>query len=159
MGRCHDERTDVMSGTFTPAQAGDEAVDLRGEGAEPTGVVTATGQGAAGQDRSFAVTIKTPAGHEHRFRVKLAVLHEVRHRPRGHGLHPLLAALVLQARQRGHVLRRAVPHHRKDILPLGHGAAVLRDAEEFLTDRGADGLEGTTRRRSTGPGRSKLNAP
>lgn len=69
MGRCHDERTDVMSGTFTPAQAGDEAVDLRGEGAEPTGAVTATGQGAAGLDRSFAVTIKTPAGHEHRFRV------------------------------------------------------------------------------------------
>jgi len=69
MGRCHDERTDVMSGTFTPAQAGDEAVDLRGDGAEPTDVVTAAGQGAARQERSFVVTIKTPAGHEHRFRV------------------------------------------------------------------------------------------
>jgi len=58
-----------MSGTFTSAQAGDEAVDLRGAGAEPTGAVTATGQGAAGLDRSFVVTIGTPAGHEHRFRV------------------------------------------------------------------------------------------
>ena len=36
---------------------------------EPTGAVTATDQGAAGLDRSFVVAIKTPAGHEHRFRV------------------------------------------------------------------------------------------
>ncbi len=67
MGRCHDERTDVMSGTLTPEQAGDEAVDLRGAGAEPAGA--GTQQGAGGLDRSFVVTIKTPAGHEHRFRV------------------------------------------------------------------------------------------
>jgi hypothetical protein len=58
-----------MSGTFTPEQAGDEAIDLRGAGAEPTGGVTATQQGAGGLDRSFVVTIKTPAGHEHLFRV------------------------------------------------------------------------------------------
>jgi hypothetical protein len=69
MGRCHDERTDVMSGTFTPKQAGDEAEDLREAGAEPTDAVTATQQGADGLARSFVVTIKTPAGHEHRFRV------------------------------------------------------------------------------------------
>jgi len=42
IGRCHDERTDVMSGTFTPEQAGDAAVDLRGAGADPAGAVTAT---------------------------------------------------------------------------------------------------------------------
>ena len=58
-----------MSGTFTPEQAGDEAVDLRGVGAEAAGTATATEQGADGRDRSFVVTIKTPAGHEHRFRV------------------------------------------------------------------------------------------
>ena len=69
MGRCDDERTDVMSGTFTPEQAGDEAVDLRGAGADPAGAVTATREDADGLDRSFVVTIKTPAGHEHRFRV------------------------------------------------------------------------------------------
>lgn len=44
-----------MSGTYTPEQAGDEAVDLRGEGGE--------------SGRSFVVTVKTPAGHEHPFRV------------------------------------------------------------------------------------------
>jgi hypothetical protein len=44
-------------------------VDLREAGAEPAGAVTAAGQGAGGLDRSFAVTIKTPAGHEHLFRV------------------------------------------------------------------------------------------
>ena len=69
MSRCRDERTDIMSGTFTSEQAGDEAVDLRGVGAEPVGAMTATQQGADGLDRSFVVTIKTPAGHEHRFRV------------------------------------------------------------------------------------------
>jgi hypothetical protein len=69
MGRCHDEGTDVVSGTFTPEQAGDEAVDLRGVGADPAGAVTATQEDAGGLDRSFVVTIKTPAGHEHRFRV------------------------------------------------------------------------------------------
>jgi hypothetical protein len=69
MGWCHYERTDVMSGTFTPEQAGDEAVDLRGAGAEPAAAVTETQRGADGLDRSFVVTIKTPAGHEHRFRV------------------------------------------------------------------------------------------
>ena len=58
-----------MSGTFTPEQAGDEAVDLRGAGADPAGAVTATQEDADGLDRSFVVTIKTPAGHEHRFRV------------------------------------------------------------------------------------------
>lgn len=67
MGRCHDERTNAMSGTFTSAQAGDEAADLRGADAESAGA--ATGQGAAERNRSFVVTIKTPAGHEHRFRV------------------------------------------------------------------------------------------
>jgi hypothetical protein len=45
------------------------AVDLRGAGAEPTDAVTATGHGTVGPDRSFAVMIKTPAGHEHLFRV------------------------------------------------------------------------------------------
>ncbi len=69
MGRRRDEKTDAMSGTFTPEQAGDEAVDLRGAGEEPADGVTATQQGASGVDRSFVVTIKTPAGHEHRFRV------------------------------------------------------------------------------------------
>jgi hypothetical protein len=44
-----------MSGTFTPEQPGDEAIDLRGAG--------------AGADRPFVVAVKTPAGHEHRFRV------------------------------------------------------------------------------------------
>ena len=44
-----------MSGTFTPEQTGDEAIDLRGAG--------------AGADRSLVVAVKTPAGHEHRFRV------------------------------------------------------------------------------------------
>jgi hypothetical protein len=44
-----------MSDTYTPEQTGDAAIDLRGEGAE--------------SHRSFVVTIKTPAGHEHRFRV------------------------------------------------------------------------------------------
>lgn len=44
-----------MSDTFTPEQTGDEAIDLRGAGAE--------------LNRSFVVTVKTPAGHEHRFRV------------------------------------------------------------------------------------------
>jgi hypothetical protein len=44
-----------MSGTYTPEQAGDEVMDLRGEGAKSR--------------RSFVVTIKTPAGHEHRFRL------------------------------------------------------------------------------------------
>jgi hypothetical protein len=44
-----------MSGTFTPEQTGDEAIDLREAG--------------AGTGRSFVVTVKTPAGHEHRFRV------------------------------------------------------------------------------------------
>jgi|GEM_PF-1589347 len=58
-----------MSGTFTPEQAGDEAVDLRGAGADPAGAVTATQEDAGGLDRSFVVTIKTPTGHEHRFRV------------------------------------------------------------------------------------------
>jgi hypothetical protein len=58
-----------MSGTFTPEQDGDETVDLRGAGAEPVSGVTATQQGAGGLDRSFVVTIRTPAGHEHRFRV------------------------------------------------------------------------------------------
>jgi hypothetical protein len=69
MSRCHDERTDLMSGTFTPEQTGDEAVDLRGAGVEQADAVTATQQDADGPDRSFVVTIKTPAGHEHRFRV------------------------------------------------------------------------------------------
>lgn len=69
MGRCDDERTGVMSGTFTPAQAGDEAVDLCGAGADPAGAVTATQEDAGGLDRSFVVTIKTPTGHERRFRV------------------------------------------------------------------------------------------
>jgi len=69
MGRCDDERTDVMSGTFTPEQASHEAADPRGAGAEPAHAVTATGHAAARLDRSFVVTIKTPAGHEHRFRV------------------------------------------------------------------------------------------
>jgi len=67
MGWCHDERTDVMSGTFTPEQVDDEAVDLRR--AEPAGAVTDTQDGASRLDRSFVVTIMTPAGHEHRFRV------------------------------------------------------------------------------------------
>jgi hypothetical protein len=58
-----------MSGTFAPAQAGGEAVDLREAGAEPAAAVTAAVQVSAGLDRSFVVTIKTPAGHEHRFRV------------------------------------------------------------------------------------------
>jgi len=58
-----------MSGTFTPSQAADEAVDLREAGVEPTDAATATGQGAAGLERSFVVTIKTSAGHEHLFRV------------------------------------------------------------------------------------------
>jgi hypothetical protein len=66
MGWCHDERTDVMSGTFTPEQVGDEAVDLRGADTEPAGAVPATQRGL---DRSFVVAIRTPAGHEHRFRV------------------------------------------------------------------------------------------
>ena len=44
-----------MSGTYTPEQTGDEAIDLLGEGAE--------------SHRSFVVAIKTPAGHEHPFRV------------------------------------------------------------------------------------------
>jgi hypothetical protein len=44
-----------MSGTFTPEQTGDEAIDLRGTD--------------AGADRSFVVMVKTPAGHEHGFRV------------------------------------------------------------------------------------------
>ena len=43
-----------MSGTFMPEQTGDEAIDLRGAD--------------AGADRSFVVAVKTPAGHEHRFR-------------------------------------------------------------------------------------------
>ncbi len=58
-----------MSGTFTLEQAGDAAVDLRGAGADPTGAVTAAQEDVGGLDRSFVVTIKTPAGHEHRFRV------------------------------------------------------------------------------------------
>jgi hypothetical protein len=69
MGWCRDERTDVMSGTFTPEQAGDEAADLRESGAEHADAVTASQQDADGPDRSFVVTIKTPAGQEHRFRV------------------------------------------------------------------------------------------
>jgi hypothetical protein len=69
MGRCHDERTDVMSGTVTPEQSGDEAVDLREAGADPAEAVTGTQQGAGGPGRSFVVTIKTPAGHQHQFRV------------------------------------------------------------------------------------------
>src|ERR1700722_10413628 len=44
-----------MPGTYMPEQADDEAIDLRGEGAE--------------SGHSFVVAIKTPAGHEHRFRV------------------------------------------------------------------------------------------
>lgn len=58
-----------MSGNFTPEQTGDEAVDLRGASVEQADAVTATQQDADGPDRSFVVTIKTPAGHEHRFRV------------------------------------------------------------------------------------------
>jgi hypothetical protein len=69
MGWCHDERTDVVPGTFTPEQAAQDEVDLRGVGAEPADAVTATQHEADGLDRSFVVTIKTPAGHEHRFRV------------------------------------------------------------------------------------------
>ena len=69
MGWCHYERTDVMSGTFTPEQAGDEAVDLLGADAATAGAVTETHHGTDGLDRSFVVTIKTPAGHEHLFRV------------------------------------------------------------------------------------------
>jgi hypothetical protein len=56
-----------MSGTFTPEQTGDEAVDLHEAGAESA--EGATQQGAGELDRSFVVTIKSPAGHEHRFRV------------------------------------------------------------------------------------------
>lgn len=48
-----------MSDTFTPGQAAGEVADLRETGAEPT----------VGRGSSFVVTIKTPAGHEHRFRV------------------------------------------------------------------------------------------
>ena len=69
MGRCHDERTDVMPGTFTSAQAGAEVVDLRAAGVEPTGAETAPQQDVGELDHSFVVAIKTPAGHEHRFRV------------------------------------------------------------------------------------------
>ena len=50
-----------MSGTFTLEQAGDAAVDLRGAGADPTGAVTAAQEDVGGLDRSFVVTIKTPA--------------------------------------------------------------------------------------------------
>jgi hypothetical protein len=58
-----------MSGTFTPEQAGADAVDLRGAGADSAAPAAAAGHGSDEQDRSFVVTIKTPAGHEHRFRM------------------------------------------------------------------------------------------
>ncbi len=58
-----------MSATFTPEQAGDEAVDLREADAEPADRVAATQQGPGGLNRAFEVTIKTSAGHGHRFRV------------------------------------------------------------------------------------------
>ncbi len=69
MGRCHNERNDGMSGTFTPEQADGEAADLRGLDAGPAGSETATEQSSGDLHGSFVVTIKTPAGHEHRFRV------------------------------------------------------------------------------------------
>ena len=69
MGRCHDGRDGGMSGTFMPEQAEGEAADLRGPVAEPAGSVTATERYLGEPDGSFVVTIKTPAGHEHRFRV------------------------------------------------------------------------------------------
>lgn len=58
-----------MSGTFTPEQADGGASDLRALDAGPVGSETATEQGPGDLHGSFVVTIKTPAGHEHQFRV------------------------------------------------------------------------------------------
>ncbi|HUY48410.1 MAG TPA: hypothetical protein VMV92_22225 [Streptosporangiaceae bacterium] len=58
-----------MSGTFAPEQPDGAVADLRGADTEQPSAVTAPGRAARGQDSSFVVTIRTPAGHQHRFRV------------------------------------------------------------------------------------------